>query len=421
MMNDAKTIMDAYYFYTDRGIIVHPLSIPQPNNRKTGKSPVYTGWNERKQPYHENFMKGYAEQGYNLGIACGRASDVTVLDIDWYCMGIIDYIFDGLSQADINNFVKQKHQNPGANPTEKGHFFFRYTPEVQTGINKELGFDVLGQNVLGKSQNCVCHPSIHADGSMYRFNKDIAERKEMPASVVKKINEIIELYDGLKGVLRKCRPVFQKLWRAVAEEEESDIYHVWSIFRNNNEGRNRSLGLFTELLVHGATVQHCHLVSMMIFGREYDPKLTNKELGYIDITKTMTNVKIQSDEYLSRYYTSADFDPFDATLDEMEKKLSVRAMEAYERILIEAAYADFDAVRKAFLVGVFSNGCKLPEVVEAVDRTADNSEVTNPTEQTSEIQEDPVSEPITEILPVEQNTEIPTPGLDILKAAGCIV
>lgn len=414
MVNSEKTIMDAYDSYTERGIIVHPLSIPELNNKKTGKSPVYTGWNERKEPYHRNFIQHYAKDGCNLGIVCGKASDVTVLDIDWYCMGIIDCIFDGLTQTEINNLVRQKHEKPGDKKTERGHIFFRYTPEVQTGINKELGFDVLGQSILGKSHNCVCFPSLHADGSQYRFSKDISERGEMPKSMIKNINELIELYEGLKNILCKCRPVFHKIWRAVFSDEESEIYHNCDVFRINNEGRNRSLGLFAELLAHGATMPQCHLVSMMIFGRDYDYKLTNKELGNIDKTKTMTNAKIQTDEYLSKYFTSADFDPFEASLDEMENKLSARALEAYERILIEASYTDFDAIRKAFLVGVFANGCR--QLVETAE-----VKVIEHVEQapaSTEICEEQVAEPVEEI---KQDSEIQTPGLDILKAAGCIV
>jgi len=426
MMNDKETIMSAYDEYTIRGIIVHPLSVPEAGNRKTGKSPVYPGWNERKEPYHRKFIEDFAEKGNNFGIVCGKASDVTVLDIDWYCSGIIDHIFNGLTQAEVNNLVRQKHEKDGKK-TEKGHFFFRYAAEATTGINKELGFDVLGQNVLGKSNNCVCYPSIHADGSQYRFSKDIASRTEMPKCMITNINEIIELYAGLKDVFCKCRPVFSKIWRAVFADEESDIYHNSSVFRVNKEGRDRSLGLFAELLAHGATAKQCSLACMMIFGRDYDDKITLKELRNIDSTKTLTSAKIMCDEYLGKYATYADFDPFEATIDEMEKKLSPRAIEAYERILIESAYSDFDAVRRAFLVGAFSNGAKAPETkksedmeeLEPVEKVEDltASKERMAQEEYEKYQEQSKKEET----PKEQDQSVPTPGLDILKAAGCII
>lgn len=341
-----QEIMSAYRHYCNCGIIVHPLEIPIDGDRRTGKTPQLRGWNVQKLPFDGSIMLRYAKTGCNLGIVCGRASDVSVVDVDWYRKGIMDFLTAGL---DTSRWCLQKHGTG-----EKGHIIFRYAPTLEHSLNYELGFDVLAQNLTGKSSNCVCAPSIHADGTKYRMNIDIAERPAMPEILIQRIRHLRELQEGLKEVLGHCRVPFQMLWKNLFSENDSEIFHQAGIFRKNEEGRQRSLGMFTELKANGATLEMLLLGCMLVFGDDYDEKRSMKELSYLDASKTFTNARIAQDVILGKFFQGTTFDPFTCPMEKMEAMLKPEAMEAYERIMVEAPIECLDTVRRAFLVGVFS-------------------------------------------------------------------
>ena len=89
------TIDDVKY-YTENGIIVHPLTRPISGDKSTGKAPILSEWQTRTEPYDENDFKKWLKQGYNIGANCGKASNLTVIDIDYYFKGIWDYVFSGI-------------------------------------------------------------------------------------------------------------------------------------------------------------------------------------------------------------------------------------------------------------------------------------------------------------------------------------
>lgn len=336
--------LNAYRHYTEAGIIVHPLSAPVMGDRATGKSPTPKGWSDRKEPYAESFMKQEIEKGCNLGILCGKCSNITILDIDWYVPGIEDMLFNGL---DVSGWCRQKH-GEGL----KGHIIFNYNPLVRPGLNQDLGFDLLTQNRLGGGANCVCAPSIHADGSVYRMNRDITERTDMPDLLAERINQVVELYEGLQGVLMKCRKVWRMFWRAVFTDKQSEYYHYVQAFRGP-DGRIRHLGLFAELKVNGATNDMLMLACAMIFGDDYDLDKCKKEIRNVG-TKTMKNETISCDSILSKFYTPKEFNPMDIQVTELEKRLDADTREVYEDVLLNTPYEAFEAVQKAFLIGHFT-------------------------------------------------------------------
>lgn len=345
--------MAAYRHYTDCGIIVHPLQAPKAGDRRTGKSPILQGWNERRTPYTEKQMESYTARGCNLGIVCGDASDVTVLDIDWYRKGIMDDLLGGL---DHSKWCTQRHGQGG-----KGHLIFKYASGLCHSLNHELGFDILGRTMLGKSNNCVCAPSLHADGTKYEMNIDISDRTEMPDLLVSRLKELLDTYEGIKEVLLNCRFAFRAMWGDLVANKDSEIYHRMDIFRVDNTGRQRSLALFAELKANGATHEMLVLVAKLIFGDDYDEKLTAKELSGISARCTMTTARIAQDLVLGKYYSGASFDPFTASLDKMETKLSQSSIEAYHDILLQTPPEVLEIVRRAFLVGAFTKNGYITE------------------------------------------------------------
>lgn len=367
MTSDRETeLMVAYRHYTECGIIVHPLQAPKAGDRRTGKSPLLQGWNERKVPYTEKQMESYAQRGCNLGIVCGDASDVTVLDIDWYRKGIMDDLLGGL---DHSKWCTQRHGQGG-----KGHLLFKYAAGLCHSLNHELGFDILGRTMLRKSNNCVCAPSLHADGTKYEMNIDISERTEMPAILVNRLKELLNTYDELKEVLLNCRFSFRAMWGDLVANKDSEIYHRMDIFRVDNTGRQRSLALFAELKANGATHDMLVLVAKLIFGDDYDERLTAKELSGVSARCTMTNAKIAQDLILGKYYNGATFDPFTAPLEKLEAKLNPESMEAYQTVMMEAPEEVLDVVRRAFLIGAFTKNGYVHETAELEQVTVNEAE-----------------------------------------------
>lgn len=274
--------------YTDNGIIIHPLVPVVPGNKNTGKAPTVKDWQSRTIPYDVNYLKCELSKGANIGANCGKASDLTVIDIDYHIKGVWDYIFDGV---DTSNFVTQTRTERDG----KKHYLFKYCPTLKTCTNQELGFDI--RNDGG---NIVLAPSVHYEGDVYKISGPIETRTELPSVVAERVNEVIWTYTALKAVFAKCRPCFYKLWKAVFVDERSDIYHDTTIFRQA-EGRQRHLYLFAELKANGATDEQLMLACWLIFREFFDEVQTYRGLRGIDAKKTPKNATLRADEYYSRF------------------------------------------------------------------------------------------------------------------------
>jgi hypothetical protein len=280
------TIDDVKY-YTENGIIVHPLTRPISGDKSTGKAPILSEWQTRTEPYDENDFKKWLKQGYNIGANCGKASNLTAIDIDYYIKGIWDYVFSGI---DTSNFVIQRRTERDG----KKHYLFQYSPALKTCTNQELGFDI--RNDGG---NIVLAPSTHYEGDVYKINAPIENRPELPEIAAKRINKIISTYAQLKLIFAECRKPFQKLWKAVFTDESSDLYRDKDVFRHG-DGRARHLSLFAELLVNGATNEQLKLACMLIFGEDYDEEKTIKDIRGIK-KKPARTTTLLADEYYSRF------------------------------------------------------------------------------------------------------------------------
>lgn len=280
--------IDVVNSYTANGIIIHPLVPAVPGDRNTGKAPTVGAWQSRTTPYETAFLERELSKGANIGANCGRSSDLTVIDVDYYVKGIWDYVFNGINATKFVTQVRTERDG-------KKHYLFRHCPDVTTCTNKELGFDI--RNDGG---NIVLAPSIHCEGDTYRLLAPIESRTVLPSVVALRINEIIGFYKDLKTVFAKCRPCFYKLWKAVFTDEKSEIYHDTTIFRQA-EGRLRHLSLFAELKANGASDEVLILACWLIFGEYFDEIQTVKGVRGIDPKKTTKNTTLQADEYYSKF------------------------------------------------------------------------------------------------------------------------
>jgi putative DNA primase/helicase len=144
-----------------------------------------------------------------LGFICGKRSNLTVLDIDWYVKGILNNI---LKDVDTCNWVKQAHTEG------KCHYLFRYFNDIKAKTYPGLGFDVLSDTMQVENKtglqytggnNCVATPSAHADGNKYQITGNIDERPVIPEIVKKRINNAIKLYQEITDIIfPRCRVSF---------------------------------------------------------------------------------------------------------------------------------------------------------------------------------------------------------------------
>lgn len=273
--------------YTNAGILVHPLSPPNDAKQSPGKRPILKGWQKLTIPADGMKLEHWFKLGdYNIGAVCGKASDLTVIDVDWYIKGLWA---DILKDVDTSSWIVQQRT------PDRWHWLFRFNPKFQLQHCKPLGIDMLGE-----AGNVVMAPSVHHTGDVYQISGDIAERPELPEIVIKRLDATIRLFNELVSIINKCRPTFKKFLDAVFADDKSDIYHDLSLFRSAS-GRQRTLHIFAELMVNGATERHMLLLSMMMFGDSFDLDKTVYEISQIKPTPA-TSESIKLDVVLSKYY-----------------------------------------------------------------------------------------------------------------------
>jgi hypothetical protein len=90
-------------------------------------------------------------EGCNIGIACGKISELTVIDIDGS---------EGVESAKAYGITSSVVQKTG-----KGfHLFFDYCPELTNSVRRIPGIDVRNDNGY-----VVAAPSVHENGKQYQF------------------------------------------------------------------------------------------------------------------------------------------------------------------------------------------------------------------------------------------------------------
>lgn len=318
------TIQEAAKYYSQIGIVSHPLK---------GKQSTQKEWQKLTKTPFDKF-----KSDNDIGFVCGKVSNLTVVDVDWYVPGIWNEILQGV---DASEFVKQAHTEG------KWHWLFGYCKELKAGQYQALGFDILSDSAkYNKStkdfdivgNNCVAAPSVHADSKKYQIVGLIENRPQMPEIVVKRINNIIFTYEDLtKKIIPKCRKVFQELWKGVFIQKNGEYYHEFPVYRNN------LLALMAELKAAGASDLQLQLVCMLIFGGKYDERKSEAEIKQIDVQVTAKYDTLAADNYFSQFFKVKDevskekakdenedeINPLDIDFDEQGIKLEM--LEAAER------------------------------------------------------------------------------------------
>jgi len=252
--DNAFAMLTAAKEYTARGFVVHPLSRPDDKGKSPGKKPVITKWQTlTATPLN---IDRYISRGFNLGLVCGKASNVTVLDFDNLLFA--DQVFNGL---DVETLRSSRTKG-------RGHVYFKYNPNLPASKHHDLGIEVLSDGT-----NAVIPPSVHASGDVYHWDNPDAPIIEMPEALEDNLNELFKTETELKQIIGTCRKCFKSVLK-----DKKDMHGA--------EGREYMIAVCTDLKANGATEQHIKMFARLMYGNGYDEARTLQEWENIDPGKT---------------------------------------------------------------------------------------------------------------------------------------
>lgn len=242
--------------YTERGWVVHPLSSQKDAGSSPGKRPLLIGWQLlKKTPDLRAF-----QPGYNIGLVCGKASEIMVIDYDE-----TTFISELFSDSWKDTLESKR-------TTGRGHFFFKYDPELKSQKHHLLGIEILSDG-----SNAVLPPSVHVSGDVYKWVGATTQAIEMPGDVKERLLSLFSMESELKQRINKCRDCFKK----ILKDYPANIPDV-----RGSDGRLFMLAICTDLAALGAKEQHLRMFSKLVYREKYDPVRTTNEIKGIDPGKT---------------------------------------------------------------------------------------------------------------------------------------
>lgn len=238
--------------YTERSRVVHPLSSPKDTGNSPGKRPILKEWQLlKKTPDLKTFPPGC-----NIGLVCGKASGVTVIDYDNMLFASNQYTGTLMSTRTVG----------------RGHTFFKYDPELKSQKHNMLGIEILNDG-----SNVVLPPSVHASGDVYKWLDETAQVIEMPKYEKERLINLFNTETEMKQIISKSRTCFKKVLKNYPENIP---------YFNGSEGRMLMLAICTDLMALGAKEQHLRMFSKLVYREKYDDKRTIEEIKGIAPGKT---------------------------------------------------------------------------------------------------------------------------------------
>jgi len=256
-----KEMLAAAIEYTKRGWVVHPLSKPIGDiKRSPGKRPILKKWEQlEKTPDLSAFPPGC-----NIGLVCGEVSGVTVVDVD---SDLFMYdVFNGM-EADIGTL--RSHRTRG-----RCHIFFKYNPRLPASKHHALGLEI-----LSNGNNAVLPPSKHISGDDYVWDEpENSDLKEMPIKIEENLIRLFKVESELNQLVKKCRHCFRDV---LSRKPKPDMHGA--------DGRQYMMAVCTDLKAKGAKEEHALMFAKMMYGHNgYDEAKTLDEWRKLNANKTWT-------------------------------------------------------------------------------------------------------------------------------------
>lgn len=259
-------ILNAAHKYTNvYKWIVHPLSPPTDKKSAAGKRPLMPKWSDLKEPLTEQqIVMHFANRNVNIGVVCGSASDLTIVDVD-----------DGLFLPDLMSGVDETSFIMSNRTKGRGHLFFKFCGEdwLRNYEYDYIKIDLRNDNEKGGGGNIVLPPSTHASGDLYKFNKpnfSLADIPEMSDRFKSNLKQLIVLNGDLSAAAKKSRKWVREFLT------NPEILH-------GRDGRRCMLALCAELKANGFdTPTHGTFISRIVYRGDYDSTVASDQWGYVE-------------------------------------------------------------------------------------------------------------------------------------------
>lgn len=232
--------------------VLHPLSKPTDEGNSPGKRPLIPEWQKLTKTPNLDI---YIEQGCNIGIVSGEASQVTILDLDSFLF--IEEIFKGTDIKPLNS----KHAD------NRGHIYFKYNSNLEATKHHDLSIEV-----MGNGNNVVVAPSIHKSGEVYRWSDQTLQIQDMPKQIEDNLKSLFKTEQELKKLIGKCRTCFRSILK-----DKPNLHGA--------DGRLYMIAICTDLKAIGAKDEHIKMFAKLLYGKYYDEKRTLIEWQNIDASK----------------------------------------------------------------------------------------------------------------------------------------
>jgi len=123
-----NTIIESLPTLNSKGFVIHPLK---------GKRPLIKGWQHLTVTPAD--IDKYANNGCNIGLVCGKASNVTAIDFDSML-----FAYD-IFQGEHPNTLKSSRI------TSRGHVYFKYNPNLPASKHHLLGVEIMSDGTINTS------------------------------------------------------------------------------------------------------------------------------------------------------------------------------------------------------------------------------------------------------------------------------
>ncbi len=230
-----------------RGFVLHPLK---------GKIPIMKRWQELTATPDD--IDNHIENGGNVGAVCGKASNITAIDLD--SMLFASEIFNG---AKIETLCAERIEG-------RGHVYFKYNPNLPASKHHTLGIEILSDG-----NNIVLPPSKHPSGDVYHWKNPDAPILDMPAEIETNLLRLFKTEIELKKILAICRHCFRDVIKRKPDMHGAD-------------GRDYMLSVCTDLKANDADEQHIRMFARLMYREKFDEERTMQEWRNIDPAKTWT-------------------------------------------------------------------------------------------------------------------------------------
>ena len=240
------------------GFVVHPLTKPVSKTINPGKKPILSAWEQLTSTPED--IGASIKKGCNIGIVCGKASGVTVIDTDRDLF--LDDIFSGVT---VDTLRSQRIHG-------RGHSYWKYTTKLKNQKKHALGIEILNDG-----GNAVLPPSVHLSGDVYKWVNPGTPIAEMPDRLISNLETLFKTENELKQILSKCRTCFKTILKD---------YPLYIPDMHGGEGREYMLAVCTDLKASGAAEEHIKLFAKFMYGKGFDLNRTLTEWQNIDKNKT---------------------------------------------------------------------------------------------------------------------------------------